>query len=88
MTPSARLINTSRGQIVDEAALIAGLSDCTIAGAALDVFDQEPLSPDHPFRAMPNALANLHIGNIATKIFQIYYGDTVDSIAAWLDARQ
>src|SRR6201988_3885335 len=64
MKPRARLINTSRGPIVVEADLIAALKDKTIAGAAIDVFDQEPLPLDHPFRALPNLLATPHIGYV------------------------
>src|SRR5947209_17141880 len=62
MKPTARLINTSRGPIVDEAALIKALQARTIAGAAVDVFDTEPLPVDHPFRTLDNMLATPHIG--------------------------
>ena len=62
MKPSARLINTSRGPIVDEPALIEVLRDRRIAGVALDVFDIEPLPADHPFRSLDNVLATPHIG--------------------------
>jgi phosphoglycerate dehydrogenase-like enzyme len=65
MKPTSRLINTSRGPIVDESALIQALTSRTIAGAALDVFDAEPLPADHPFRTLDNVLATPHIGHVA-----------------------
>jgi phosphoglycerate dehydrogenase-like enzyme len=65
--PSAYLVNTSRGPIVSEPALIAALQYGTIKGAALDVFDQEPLPACHPFRFLPNVLATPHIGYVTEK---------------------
>jgi phosphoglycerate dehydrogenase-like enzyme len=85
MKPSARLINTSRGPIVDEPALIAVLRECRIAGAALDVFDTEPLPPDHPFRSLENVLSTPHIGYVARDLYRTFYGDTVKNITRWLD---
>jgi phosphoglycerate dehydrogenase-like enzyme len=85
MKPSARLINTSRGPIVDEAALIKVLQSRSIAGAALDVFDQEPLPAKHPFRTLDNVLATPHIGYVAENLYRAFYGDAVASIIAWLD---
>src|SRR5258708_5875602 len=70
MKPSARLINTSRGPIVDERALIEVLRNRRIAGAALDVFDVEPLPPDHPFRSLDNVLATPHIGYVARELYR------------------
>jgi phosphoglycerate dehydrogenase-like enzyme len=84
MKPTARLINSSRGPIVDEAALIAALRSHKIAGAALDVFDQEPLPPQHPFRQLDNVLATPHIGYVAENLYRTFYGDTVANIAAWI----
>ena len=84
MKPSARLINTSRGPIVDERALIEVLRDRRIAGAALDVFDIEPLPPDHPFRSLDNVLATPHIGYVARELYRTFYGDTVKNIERWL----
>jgi phosphoglycerate dehydrogenase-like enzyme len=88
MKPTARLVNTSRGPIVDEAALIDVLKRRRIAGAALDVFEQEPLSKDHPFRTLPNVVATPHIGYVARGLYETFYGDTVKNIAKWLDTVQ
>jgi phosphoglycerate dehydrogenase-like enzyme len=85
MKPTARLINTSRGPIVVEADLIAALKAKKIAGAAVDVFDQEPLPLDHPFRALPNVLATPHIGYVSRGLYARFYQDTVANIRRWLD---
>jgi phosphoglycerate dehydrogenase-like enzyme len=87
MKPTARLINTSRGPIVVEADLIAALKDKKIAGAAIDVFDQEPLPLDHPFRALPNLLATPHIGYVSRDLYACFYRDTVANIGRWLDSQ-
>jgi phosphoglycerate dehydrogenase-like enzyme len=84
MKPTALLINTSRGPIVDEFALIDALSRNVIAGAALDVFAEEPLPPDHPFRLLPNVLATPHIGYVSEDTYRLFFGETVQNIAAWL----
>ena len=84
MKPSARLINTSRGPIVDEPALIEVLHDRRIAAASLDVFDIEPLPADHPFRSLDNVLATPHIGFVARELYRTFYGDTVENITRWL----
>jgi phosphoglycerate dehydrogenase-like enzyme len=88
MKPTARLVNTSRGPIVDEAALIDALAARRIAGAAIDVYDVEPLPPDHAFRKLDNVLATPHIGYVSRGLYEIFYRDTVSNILAWLDARQ
>ncbi|MGO4171880.1 D-2-hydroxyacid dehydrogenase family protein [Bosea sp. TAF32] len=87
MKPTARLVNTSRGPIVVEADLIAALKNKTIAGAAIDVFDQEPLPADHPLRSLPNLLATPHIGYVSQNLYERFYRDTVDNILRWLDDR-
>ena len=87
MKQSARLINTSRGPIVEEPALIEVLRQRRIAGAALDVFDIEPLPADHPFRSLENVLSTPHIGYVARDLYRTFYGDTVKNITRWLDQR-
>src|SRR6202162_2039662 len=87
MKPSARLINTSRGPVVVEADIIAALPTGRIAGAAIDVFDQEPLPLDHPFRALPNLLATPHIGYVSRGLYARFYQDTVANICRWLDGQ-
>jgi phosphoglycerate dehydrogenase-like enzyme len=87
MKPTARLVNTSRGPIVVEADLLAALRNGKIAGAGIDVFDQEPLPPDHPFRSQANLLATPHIGYVSRGLYARFYQDTVDNIRRWLDAR-
>jgi phosphoglycerate dehydrogenase-like enzyme len=87
MKPTARLINTSRGPIVVEADLIQALDSGQIAGAAIDVYDTEPLPPDHPYRRMPQLLATPHIGYVSRALYERFYRDTVSNIAAWLDSR-
>jgi phosphoglycerate dehydrogenase-like enzyme len=85
MKPTARLVNTSRGPIVQEAALIQALASHRIAGAAIDVYDTEPLPLDHPYRNMPNLLATPHIGYVSRGLYERFYRDTVSNIIAWLD---
>jgi phosphoglycerate dehydrogenase-like enzyme len=85
MKPTARLINTSRGPIVVEADLVAALKDKKIAGAAIDVFDQEPLPPNHPFRTMANVLATPHIGYVSRGLYETFYHDTVANIRRWIE---
>jgi phosphoglycerate dehydrogenase-like enzyme len=85
MKPTARLINASRGPIVDEQALIGVLKKKHIAGAAIDVFDVEPLPPSHPFRTLDNVLATPHIGYVSHGLYQTFYEDTVSNIRQWLD---
>jgi phosphoglycerate dehydrogenase-like enzyme len=85
MKPTAYLINTSRGPIVDESALIDALRTGRIAGAGLDVFDIEPLPLDHPFRTLPTVLATPHLGYVTAQNYAQMYGDAVADIAAFLD---
>jgi phosphoglycerate dehydrogenase-like enzyme len=87
MKPTARLINTSRAPIVVEADLIAALNARKIAGAAIDVYGQEPLPPDHPFRTLANLLATPHIGFVSRSLYTRFYQDTVENIRRWLDGQ-
>ncbi len=84
MKPGALLVNTSRGPIVDEAALLAVLRAGRV-GAALDVFEPEPLPAGHPFRTMPNVLVTPHIGYVTRATYAVFFRDTVEDVAAWLD---
>jgi phosphoglycerate dehydrogenase-like enzyme len=87
MKPGARLVNTSRGPIVAEAALIEALASGKIAGAALDVYDIEPLPLDHPFRKLDRLLATPHIGYVSRGLYERFYRDMAANIAAWLQSR-
>jgi phosphoglycerate dehydrogenase-like enzyme len=84
MKPTAYLVNTSRGPVVDEQALIDALRNRTIAGAALDVYDKEPLPELHPFRSLDNVLATPHVGYVTKRTYELFYRDTVENIAEWL----
>lgn len=84
MKPSAFLINTSRGPLVNEEALIEALASKHIAGAALDVYDAEPLPEAHPLRTQDNVLATPHIGYVTENTYRVFYGDTVRAITDWL----
>ena len=86
MKPTARFVNTSRGPIVDEAALVEALQARRIAGAGIDVFNVEPLHPDHPFRKLDNVLATPHIGYVTEELYRTFYGDAAANIATWLEA--
>lgn len=85
MKPQAYLVNTSRGPIVDEAALIAALRTRRIAGAGLDVYDSEPLPPDHPLRLLPNVTLSPHLGYVTREMLSAFYSDTAEAVAAWLN---
>ena len=84
MKPTAYFINTSRGPLVDENALIEILQQKKIAGAALDVYDTEPLPADHPFRKLDNLLATPHVGYVTEKTFSVFYVDTVKAVEEWI----
>ncbi|MDY7565453.1 D-2-hydroxyacid dehydrogenase family protein [Pseudomonas sp. RTC3] len=83
MKPSAYLINTARGPIIDEAALINALQQRRIAGAALDVYEPEPLPADHPFRHMDNVLATPHIGYVTENNYRTFFSQMIEDIQAW-----
>ncbi|MFK0151575.1 D-2-hydroxyacid dehydrogenase family protein [Streptomyces sp. NPDC090493] len=83
MKPTAILVNTSRGPVIDETALLRALNEKTIAGAALDVFDREPLPAGHPLRSVPNAVVTPHIGYVSRDLYEVFYRDAVEDVAAW-----
>ncbi len=87
MKPTAYLINTSRGPIVDERALAEHLRAGRIAGAALDVFDVEPLPPGDPFRTLPNTVLTPHLGYVTERTYRTFYGEAAEDIAAFLSGR-
>jgi phosphoglycerate dehydrogenase-like enzyme len=84
MKRTAYLVNTSRGPIVDEAALVRALRDGTIAGAGLDVYDEEPLPPDHALRGLPNTVITPHLGYVTEETYRIFYGQALEDILAYL----
>lgn len=88
MKSSAYFINTSRGPLVDEAALIRALKNKKIAGAAVDVFDTEPLPANHPFRSLPNVLATPHLGYGSQSLYEIFYRDSVENIRKWISENE
>ena len=87
MKEGSYLINTSRGPIIDEAALLAALRDKRIAGAGLDVFDVEPLPQDHPLRKLDNVVLTPHLGYVTAQNYRAFFGGMVDDIRAFLDGK-
>jgi phosphoglycerate dehydrogenase-like enzyme len=85
MKHTAYLVNTSRGPLVDEAALLNALDQGVIAGAALDVYDTEPLPPGHALRSAPNTVVTPHIGYVSEGTYEVFYRDAVEDIAGFLD---
>jgi phosphoglycerate dehydrogenase-like enzyme len=84
MKPTALLINTSRGPIVDEAALLAALKEKRIRGFGADTYNVEPLPNDHPLRSEPRALLTPHLGYVTEETYRNFYGGMVQAIEAWL----
>lgn len=87
MKPTAYLVNTARGPIVDQTALLAALAEKRIGGAALDVFDVEPMPVDHPFLALENVVLAPHVGYVTEENYQLIYGDVLEDIVAFLDGK-
>jgi len=88
MKPTAYLINTSRGPLVNETALIEVLVNRQIGGAALDVFETEPLPADHPFRKLDNVLATPHIGFVTENTYRVFFHDIVRILHEWIERRR
>lgn len=84
MKPAAILINTSRGPLVDEAALIEALAERRIGGAGLDVYDREPLAKDHPLRRLENVVLAPHLGYYAEEVLRVFHADSVANVLAWM----
>jgi D-3-phosphoglycerate dehydrogenase len=84
MKPSAYLVNTSRGPIVDQAALIETLEAGRIAGAGIDVYDVEPLPPDHPMRRLPRSVLTPHLGYVSDENYRVFYNGCAESVASFL----
>ena len=87
MKKTAYLVNTSRGPIIDEKALLDALNKKQIAGAGLDVFDVEPLPLDHPYRKMDNVVITPHLGYVSQQNYERYYPDIVEDIRGFLDGK-
>lgn len=84
MKPTAFLVNTSRAPIVDGDALVQTLSSGGIAGAALDVFDTEPIPPDHPLLSLPNVVLSPHVGYVTEQLLEHFYVETVEDVSSYL----
>jgi phosphoglycerate dehydrogenase-like enzyme len=84
MRRTAYLVNTSRGPIVAEQALIRALETGAIAGAGLDVYDEEPLPGDHPLRRLPNTVITPHLGYVTEETYRIFYTEALENVRAYL----
>ncbi len=87
MKPTAYLVNTSRGPIVDEKALVEALQKNKIAGAGLDAHVVEPLPMDHPFRKLANTVVTPHLGYVTEDVYRIFFRDTAENIRAFIDGK-
>src|SRR5262249_10978465 len=87
MKPTAYIVNPSRGPLIDEAALVAVLRARKIAGAALDVYDHEPLPPDHALRGLDNVVLTPHLGFVSEEMYRVFYEDAVEALAAFIDGK-
>lgn len=87
MKRTAILVNTSRGPIVDEAAMLAALQGRTLAHAALDVYGTEPLPADHPLRKLDNVTLSPHLGYVSEDVYRTFWSDCVENVEAWLDGK-
>jgi D-3-phosphoglycerate dehydrogenase len=87
MKPTAILVNTSRGPIVDEQAMLAALRSGRLAHAALDVYGSEPLPVDHPLRKLENVTLSPHLGYVSEDVYRTFWGDCVENVEAWLDRK-
>lgn len=85
MKPTSYLVNTSRGPIVDEAALVNALSTGEIAGAGIDVYDVEPLPTDHPLRGLENAVLTGHTGYVVKELYELVYTQAVENVKSWME---
>jgi phosphoglycerate dehydrogenase-like enzyme len=86
MKPNAILVNSARGPLVDESALVAAVKSGRLI-AALDVYGQEPLPPDHPLRTLPNTVLTPHLGYCTTEVYGTFYGESVENVLAFLDGK-
>jgi D-3-phosphoglycerate dehydrogenase len=87
MKPGATLVNTSRGPIVDEKAMLDALRNGKLAHAALDVYDREPLPADHPLRGMDNVTLLPHLGYVSDDVYATFWGESIENVEAWLDGK-
>lgn len=88
MKPTAYLINTSRGPIIDQQALIHAMQTQQIAGAGLDVYDEEPLAADHPLRSLPNSILTSHVGYVTEQTYRVFYCEMVAIISDWMAGKE
>jgi phosphoglycerate dehydrogenase-like enzyme len=87
MKPTAIIVNTSRGPIIDEVALVHALRERWIAGAGLDVFEPEPIPAGHPYRSLDNVLITPHLGYVTEEVYDVFYGELVEDVEAFLAGR-